>query len=71
MEIVMKIKIFLQSLALTAFCLWMVGKAFELLEFHGMLPLLTALMAIAVVFLCGVAVIDSQIDHQANEKSPD
>lgn len=67
----MKIKILLQSLALTAFCLWMVGKTFELLEFHGMLPLLTALMAIAVVFLCGVAVIDNQIDHQANEKSPD
>jgi len=67
----MKIKILLQSLALTAFCLWMISKAFELLEFHGMFPLLTALMAITVIFLCGVAVIDSQIDHQANEKSPD
>lgn len=65
----MKIKILLQSLALTAFCLWMIGKAFELLEFHGMLPLLSALMAIAVIFLCGVAVIDSQIDHNANEES--
>lgn len=66
----MKIKILLQSLALTAFCLWMISKAFELLEFHGTFPLLTALMAIAVVFLCGVAVIDSQIDHDANEESP-
>lgn len=66
----MKIKILLQSLALTAFCLWMIGKAFELLEFHGMIPLLSALMAIAVIFLCGVAVIDSQIDHNANEESP-
>lgn len=67
----MKIKILLQSLALTTFCLWMVSKTFEILEFYGMFPLLTALMAILVIFLCGVAVIDSQIDHQANEKSPD
>lgn len=67
----MKIKILLQSLALTAFCLWMISKAFELLEFHGLFPLLTALLAITVVFLCGVAVIDSQIDHTANEESPE
>ena len=67
----MKIKIFIQSLALTAFCLWMVSKAFDTLEFYGMFPLLTALMAITVIFLCGVAVIDSQIDHQANEESPE
>jgi hypothetical protein len=71
MEIAMKIKIFLQSLALTASCLWMVNEAFELLMFHGMFSLLTALTAIATIFLCGVAVIDSQIDHQANEESPD
>ena len=67
----MKIKILLQSLALTAFCLWMISKAFGILESYGPFPLLTALMVIAVVFLCGVAVIDSQIDHQANEESPD
>ena len=66
----MKIKIFFQSLALTVFCVWMVVKAVLILEPYGVFPLIVALCAIVLVFVCVISVIDSQIDHNANEESP-
>ena len=67
----MKIKILLQSLALICCFLWMIFKAYEITEPYGLVPFLSAAATLIILFICGVGVIDSQIDHQVNEESPE